>query len=156
MARILITGMSGTGKSSALRGLAARGHVVADTDTDVYSHWTADGGDWIWRLDAVAGLLDRHEDVFVAGCKSNQGALYPRFDRIVLLSAPATVLLSRVAARTDNPYGKSEAERAEILANLAAVEPLLRATATDEIDATLPPTAVVRALERLAGPLTTP
>ncbi|MFB7575754.1 hypothetical protein ACWEP4_45155 [Streptomyces sp. NPDC004227] len=42
----------------------------------------------------------------MAGCKTNQGRFYPLFDHIVLLSAPAEVLLARTAAQTNNPYGK--------------------------------------------------
>jgi len=34
MPRVLITGMSGTGKSSALAELARRGHSVVDTDEE--------------------------------------------------------------------------------------------------------------------------
>jgi NAD(P)-dependent dehydrogenase (short-subunit alcohol dehydrogenase family) len=153
--RILVTGMSGTGKSAALRVLAERGHRVVDTDTDRWSHWVTepDGSpDWIWREDAIAALLagHRHGHLFVAGCKTNQGKFYPQFDHIALLSAPAGILLARIAARPGNPYGKDPAERALILRHLAGVEPRLRATATIEIDATAPLSAVVRQLEGLA------
>lgn len=155
MAKVLITGMSGTGKSTALRGLAARGHRAVDTDTDAWSEWATlpDGSaDWIWREDAVRDLLTAHREghLFVAGCKTNQGRLYPLFDQVVLLSAPAAVILARIAARTDNPYGQRPEERTEILATLASVEPLLRATASAEIDATLPVERVVLRLEELA------
>ncbi|EWM11666.1 AAA family ATPase [Kutzneria sp. 744] len=147
LTKVLVTGMSGTGKSSALRALAARGHRAVDTDSSRWSRW--EDGDWIWREDALSALLRTTGALFVAGCKSNQGRFYPLFDHIVLLSAPADVLLPRLSARTDNPYGKSSADRAEILANLAAVEPLLRATCTLEIDATAPLHDVVRQLEGL-------
>ena len=43
----------------------------------------------------------------VAGCVANQGQFYPLFGKVVLLSAPADVILARVQARTDNPYGKT-------------------------------------------------
>ena len=156
MARVLITGMSGTGKSTALRALAARGHRTVDTDTDAWSRWVRlpDGTrDWVWRAEAIAALLAGHRGghLFVAGCRSNQGEFYDRFEHVVLLSAPAEVLLARVAARTDNPYGKAPHERAAILENLAVVEPLLRATATAELDATAPVAAVVRRIEELAA-----
>ena len=147
--------MSGTGKSTVLRVLASRGHQVVDTDTDEWSHWVslADGSaDGVWREDAMAVLLSRYEGgtLFVAGCKTNQGKFYPLFEHIVLLSAPLEVLLARIARRTANPYGKSSAERAEVLRNLAGVEPLLRARATMEIDATAPISVVARRLEALA------
>jgi hypothetical protein len=46
--------------------------------------------------------------------------------------------------------GKSTEERAEVLRNLAEVEPLLRAGATVGIDAAAPVSDVVRRLEALA------
>ncbi len=156
MAKILITGMSGTGKSTALRHLERRGHTTVDTDTDAWSRWVTlpDGSaDWIWREQAITDLLSGHGEghLFVAGCKTNQGRFYPLFDHVVLLSAPAQVLLARIAARTDNPYGKRDEERDAILEHLAVVEPLLRATATAQIDATAPIEQVVRQLEELAA-----
>jgi dephospho-CoA kinase len=155
MAKVLVTGMSGTGKSTVLRALRQRGHRTVDTDTDEWSRWVTlpDGSaDWIWREDAVGALLAGHRrgPLFVAGCKTNQGRLYPQFDHVVLLSAPAEVILARIAQRAGNPYGKDPAERAEILRNLALVEPRLRATASVEIDATAPVAEVVRRLEELA------
>jgi nicotinamide riboside kinase len=41
--RVLITGMSGAGKSSLVDELAARGHRAVDTDYGDYFH-TVDGG----------------------------------------------------------------------------------------------------------------
>ncbi|ANS70771.1 putative shikimate kinase [Streptomyces lincolnensis] len=149
--------MSGTGKSTALHSLRLRGHSTVDTDTDTWSRWVTqpDGSaDWIWREQAITDLLGSHDDasLFVAGCKTNQGQFYPLFDHIVLLSAPAEVLLARIAARTNNPYGKRPEERDAVLDHLNTVEPLLRATATVEIDATAPIGQVVRQLEALTEP----
>jgi dephospho-CoA kinase len=151
MPKVLVTGMSGTGKSTALRLLGVRGHRVVDTDTSQWSHWVtlADGSaDWIWREGAISALLAGHRDgrLFVAGCKTNQGRFYPQFDHVALLSAPADVLLARIAQRTGNPCD----ERKLILHYLATVEPLLRATATVEIDAAAPISEVVQRLEELA------
>jgi dephospho-CoA kinase len=155
MATILITGMSGTGKSTALAGLARRGYRVVDTDDDTWSEAVTlpDGTpDWVWREDAIRELLDEPRDgtLYIAGCKSNQGVFYPQFDQIVLLSAPADVLLARIDARDNNPYGKRPEERDLILRHLAEVEPILRATATVEIDASAPIATVVEQLEALA------
>src|SRR3954470_17151733 len=102
----------------------------------------------------MASLLaeDGGETLYVSGCVANQGAFYDRFDAVVLLSAPADVILERIAARSTNDYGKSPAERSLVLADLAdladlaAVEPLLRATCTDEVDASPPLDEVVAAL----------
>jgi hypothetical protein len=72
--------------------------------------------------------------LFISGCVANQSMSYPRFDAVVLLSAPIDLLLARVTTRTTNPYGKAWPEREQIMSNTAAVEPLLRAGATAEID----------------------
>jgi len=151
--RVLITGMSGTGKSSALAELRRRGFEAVDTDEPGWSEWSDEDGGYLWDEERIAELLDRDRGVtlFVSGTVSNQGRFYPRFDAVVLLSAPVDVLLARVAARTTNDYGKAEAERAEILANLAEVEPLLRATCTHELDATQPLAEVVAELERIGA-----
>jgi dephospho-CoA kinase len=153
---VLVTGMSGTGKSAALAELARRGHRVVDTDHGAYSEDvpSSDPGGWerLWREDRIEALLDGDDEgvLFISGCVSNQGTFYPRFDAVVLLSAPADVILERVASRETNEFGKSDAERDRILDDLATVEPLLRAGATAEIDTRAPLDEVVDALESVA------
>ena len=125
-----------------------------DTDTDEWSYRVTlpDGlEDWIWREDVLSDLLGSHAggSLFVAGCKTNQGRFYAEFDHVALLSAPVDVLFTRIAARSDNPYGKTSSERALILRHVAEVEPLLRASATIEIDASAPLEEVVSQLEQL-------
>ena len=61
------------------------------------------------------------------------------------------MIVERVAGRETNPFGKAEEERERILEDLAAVEPLLRAGATAEIDTRASLTAVVDELERIAA-----
>ena len=146
-----MTGMSGTGKSSALAELSRLGFVVVDTDSKVWSKWVGD--EWLWREDRMAELLaaDRERPLFVSGCMSNQGKFYDRFDAVVLLSAPAEVILDRIERRTTNDYGKTAAERAFVLDHLASVEPQLRATCTHELDASRPLGEVVDGLVAIAG-----
>jgi dephospho-CoA kinase len=150
---VLVTGMSGTGKSSALAELAHRGHRVVDTD---YGDWIEQGSERLWREDRIDQLLNEHEDgvLFVSGCVANQGKFYSRFDAVELLSAPADVILERVAGRSTNDFGKTDSEREQILGDLAAVEPLLRRGAAAEIDARAPLAEVVDALERIASETT--
>jgi hypothetical protein len=137
--------MSGTGKSTALAELRRRGFEAVDTDDPGWTEWCDDDGGYVWRENRIAELLgrDRAVPLYVSGTVSNQGRFYPRFDAVVLLSAPAHVLLARIERRTTNDYGKSAQERELVLRHLADVEPLLRATCTHEIDAAQPLDAVV-------------
>jgi broad-specificity NMP kinase len=153
--RVLVTGMSGTGKSSVLRELARRGHRVVDSDDPGWTEEVPDPGgrgtERVWQEDRMSALLAGAPApaLFVSGCVPNQGRFYDRFEIVVLLSAGPEVLLERVASRTTNGYGKNPVERAWILEDLAAVEPLLRASATLEIDTDRPLAEVADLLEAL-------
>ena len=150
MKRILLTGMSGTGKSTVIAELAARGYRTVDMDEPGWSEYAPDG-EWIWREDRMRELLaqDTGEPLFVSGCAMNQGQFYPQFDDIVLFSAPAAVLVERLALRTNNPYGKHPDELAATLHNLETVEPLLRRGAGHEIDTSAPLAQVVASVLQL-------
>ena len=88
MKRVLLTGMSGTGKSAVVRALVARGYKAIDTDDG----WCQllPGGRQLWREDAIQALLaaDDADILFVAGCEENQVRFHPQFDAIILLTAP--------------------------------------------------------------------
>ena len=94
------------------------------------------------------------EPLFVSGCSEDQVALYPQFSKIVLLSAPKSVIAQRLACRTDNSYGKRMAELEEVMRNLDEIEPLLRQRATHEIVTTQPIDAVVEAILDISCPTT--
>jgi dephospho-CoA kinase len=147
--RVLITGMSGTGKSSVVRELVARGHRAVDTD-DGWCERLPDGRQR-WREDAIAALLDGEETdvLFVAGCEENQVRFYPRFDQIILLSAPAETMLQRLATRTTNQYGRSPEQLRRVLDDTEQVEPLLRRVADHEVATTIPLGEVVSEILRL-------
>ena len=166
MRRVLLTGMSGTGKSTLISALGARGYKAIDADSDEWSHWVpvdaeadpfaspADADsvwrhqDWVWREDRIQHLLATEDTdlLFVSGTASNQGTFHAQFNHIVLLSAPVSVLMERLSTRTNNRYGKHPDELARVLQHLQTVEPLLRRVASLEVD-TSPP--VDRVVERI-------
>jgi dephospho-CoA kinase len=150
--RVLLTGMSGTGKSSVIDALAARGYKAVDT-ADGWCEPAPDGRQR-WREDAIDELLSTEDaDVlFVAGCEENQVVFHSRFDVIILLSAPAETLMQRLASRTTNHYGKTPRELGRVLDDLRTVEPLLRRAADHEIRTTTPLSDVVAAVLRQAEP----
>jgi shikimate kinase len=155
MKRVLITGMSATGKSTVIGELAARGYTAVDADSNEWSEWVdvesngpegPDAGrDWIWREDRIQRLLsiDDAEILFVSGCASNQGKFHAQFDHIVLLSAPTKVIIRRLATRTNNPYGKQPDEVAQVLRYVQTIEPLLRRGASLEVDTSVPVAQVI-------------
>ena len=98
MKRVLLTGMSGTGKSTLIRELAAHGHKAIDTDNYGWSHWVNtrtgrpasppapgeygwDELDWVWREDRIQILLSIEDGdvLFLAGTAANQGKFYGLF-----------------------------------------------------------------------------
>jgi len=135
--RVLLTGMSGTGKSALVEELRRRGHLAYDADDDGFSAPRADGRSG-WRADKVADLLAREREglLFFAGCSEEQRDL--PFDYRVLLTAPRSVLVERLRTRTSNAYGRDFAELAQVFADLDEVEPLLRRSADLVLDTTVP------------------
>ena len=110
---------------------------------------TADGRQ-LWDEPRIEALLDEPgELLFVSGLEENGVRFLPRFDAIVLLSAPVDVLTERLATRDTNPFGKDPAELARVLADVREVEPLLRRVATHEMDTTRPLAEVVDEVERI-------
>lgn len=142
--------MSGTGKSTALAELARRSFRTVDTDEPGWTIEDADGGRW-WDEEPIGQLLaEDGPTLYVSGTVTNQGRFYDRFDAIVLLSAPADVLLERISARTTNNWGKTPEERALILEHIRKVEPLLRTACTHEIDTSAPLAEVADLLVEIA------
>ncbi len=148
---VLVTGMSGAGKSSVVAELRRRGYAAVDADDDGFSEPRGPDGEWAWRTEQVRRLLDEHSDgtLFFSGCSDEQAQL--PFDRTVLLTAPPAVLEQRLRARTTNPYGKRSGELDRVRDHVNTVEPALRRGADVVIDATEPLAVVVDAVLAAAG-----
>ena len=81
-------------------------------------------------------LLDdeRGEVLVVSGCAPNMSSFLPRFDHVVLLSAPVEVLVERLDSRTGDAYGTRPDQVERVVGLVQTVEPLLRRIAGHEID----------------------
>jgi broad-specificity NMP kinase len=161
--RVLITGVSGTGKSTVTAALAARGYRAVDADDPEFSELVdvpeetltglGSGTDWVWREDRIRDLLSGHDvgTLFVSGSSPNQGKFYAQFDHVVLLVAPPGLIADRLATRTTNDFGKNPEQLARALRIQQEVEPLLRRSADLELDTTAPLDDVVAAILRHVG-----
>jgi dephospho-CoA kinase len=121
--RVLITGLSGVGKSTLVGALIEDGRRAVDLDQPGWSRYD-EAGDWVWDLQRVTALLDRdqgRQPLFVSGTAGNMAAVRDR-------------------------YGRSAGERAKALAYKQTVEPRLRRIATLELDTRAPVDAVLRAV----------
>lgn len=87
--------------------------------------------------------------LFVSGCASNQGRFHKQFDHIVLLSAPAAVMVARLTDRAGNRYGSHPDEIARSLEFKETIEPRLRAVADVEVDTSARLDEVLAAVLRL-------
>lgn len=143
MARVLLTGMSGAGKSTLLAAIARLGYRTIDTD---YDGW--ESADAQWDEPRMSALLAEHPTIAVSGTARNQGRFYDRFEHVVYLHVPLDVLLDRVRTRTNNPYGKTAEQQADISRYVAEVEPLIRRSATLELDGLLPIQALAECVEQ--------
>jgi dephospho-CoA kinase len=163
MKRVLITGLSGTGKSTAIERLRQLGYRTFDTDYDDFAElvsWppgstpaTSESREWVWSEDRMRKLLASEDSdaLFICGTARNQGKFYPLFDHVVLFSAPGEVMAERMATRTNNPYGKRPEEIALHLSLKETLEPHFRRAATVEIDTRAPLDEVIAKLLRAVG-----
>lgn len=90
--------------------------------------------------------------MFLGGCAVDMVKFLPQFDHVVLLSAPAEVIVERLGERTNNPYGKRADELARVLHLLDTVEPRLRTASPHEFDTSASLDDVVATLLRLVQP----
>jgi shikimate kinase len=97
----------------------------------------------------MAALLAGSQSLVVSGTVENQRHFYDRFAAVVLLSAPVDVLIARVGIRTNNPYGNAKTEQSLIRQHVLEVEPLIRRSASLELDGRRPVSELADEVERL-------
>lgn len=135
-ANILIAGVPGSGKSSVGEKLAQQGYPTIDTDdypgptnwvnrkTKIIATPPAQGmtKEWIkqhdynWDETLLKELLSNTDNgqIFY-GSSSNQEALLDLFDTVFLLKVDPVTIIDRLKRRSDNKYGKTQAERDHVL-----------------------------------------
>lgn len=168
MALFYVTGLSGTGKSSALRELRARGYRARGVDEDGYADWInritgnrdafprADpdfdfhawysAHYWVLSVRRIS-ILSRAaarlgQPVFLCGSANGDDVVWQLFDRVIALVADERTIRQRLAARPGG-FGTAPEELADVLFWHAGFETAYRAHGAAIIDATRPLPEVV-------------
>jgi adenylate kinase family enzyme len=132
MSFILVTGISGAGKSTARKELIHRGYEVHGIDEDGIARWVnkltgavtgrvdasarspgfTQGNDWMVDPECVRQLAQSAQDrpVFLCGAVANEIEVWNLFNTVVLLSIDEATMRDRVAQRTTNDFGKNPHE----------------------------------------------
>lgn len=162
---VLVTGTSGTGKSSIAQSLKSLGHVSYDGDYDLgIAFWQNkltglaeemplqppnDWGathNWMWNIDVLKASLEdqKAENVFICGSASNQAEAYSLFDVFIQLRVTNDTLRNRIINRTNNHFGKQPKELAWILAHNMHTDTAMPSEKTIFIDTDQPLQNIVR------------
>jgi broad-specificity NMP kinase len=160
--KILVTGVSGTGKTSVARALAAQG--VMTVDMDLLSHWENketkarvgwDPGStdewnaahtWVVDIEKLKAELLNDEHVVVAGHAANEDEYLPLFDKTFTLVCRPETIVKRIEQRTDNDFGKHPVEQERILEWHKSFDKYMEAKGAIPLDAERPIDEVVAEL----------
>lgn len=135
---ILVTGVTGSGKSTVCKELKRRGHKAYDIERirplfsmvhkktkRVIPGWDNNDlalikqMDWICNKERLEKLIhaDRQGTAFYCGTASNLGEISPLFDKILLLRCSSRVLDERLRTRVTNDFARNPAVRRWVLAS---------------------------------------
>lgn len=153
MVTVLLTGMSGVGKSTVLEHLENNNTLVIDLDY----------GDWIYcdspetnpKLDVnkMIKFMKINEDkhIIFAGTAENQKAVYPNIDFVITMIAPIEVMRERLLHRTNNPFGKREHEWQKIKQDKEMFEPAIIRGSDLVIDTDCPVGETIKKIREFTG-----
>jgi adenylate kinase family enzyme len=168
MSAVLITGISGAGKSTIADVLARRGLTSIDADTDPWLArmvnssgavveeepaapdlaWLAEHS-WSWdpaRLDELIRAA-APATLYVCGGAANEIELADRFTRLFLLDLDEPTMLARLDAPSrDNEWGRIGDTREDLRRRRQGYQDRLRANGAIAIDASQPLDQVVDAI----------
>jgi len=126
--RILLTGVSGTGKTTVCRELEKRGFATLGIDeTEGLSYWVNKetkeklvqkvdfskeflaNYEWICDLEILKNLVDSVDStVVICGNVENIAECIDYCDTVLLLVCSPETFFARIDSRTDNEYGQSD------------------------------------------------
>lgn len=127
MAAYLITGTSGTGKSTICRELQERGYQAFDGDAvkglcgwvdektglparpSSMTKADLENLAWSWDSTVLSDLILATPELFLCGSSNNQLDFHHLFTKVFVLTIDPEAQLQRILARTEHDYGKDPA-----------------------------------------------
>jgi broad-specificity NMP kinase len=153
----LITGVAGTGKTSAAKELRRRGYDAYDTEEGFSYYIDKTTGErcaypanpteeWYQTHERVFdekilnNLLKKHaaDTLFISSITANQKKFYPVFDKIFLLTTDDDLISHRLKTRRGNDFGKNPLDLKRVITRHAAFDEELVDTGAVVIDASRP------------------
>lgn len=138
MSLYLVTGNSGTGKSTLTHIFRERGYAAYDTDDDALARWQHNITGYIhpkssvkahqrtpeflaahsWNVprSVIESLDEPNKPVFVLGAMSNELQVVDLFAGVVALYIDDATMTHRLHTRTNNNWGKQDHELAQSVA----------------------------------------
>lgn len=135
-ASIFITGIAGSGKTSASNELAKRGYKAYNIeeaeglfemrdkrtgksfeDYDNYDFEKVKYHDWVCNKDKLQKLAESNKEgiSYYCGIASNTDEILPLFDRVIVLQANPEAIRKRLIGRKNNNFGKIVGVREMVL-----------------------------------------
>jgi broad-specificity NMP kinase len=131
--KVLITGMSGVGKTTTLAELQKYGYLVIDVDATGICVWKnhktkekveygPDGRDSDWltehgwycdigQLSSFLSYVRENKHVFVSGFVENMTEFSKIFDKVIILELEKDKIIERLNQRTNNHFAKKKEEQ---------------------------------------------
>lgn len=175
MSVVLVSGLSGSGKSAVYRRLIELGFEAVGFDEDGFGEWfdrgtgrpvefpterhdgDTDGLEFRVHRDRLEELASDAADrvVYLCGGAGHEFHFWELLDRVIYLAVDDETLRRRLATRTDNGYGKTLEELNGILGANATFEASYRERDATILDGARPLDDVVRDVLAVGEPLRT-
>ena len=162
--KTLITGVSGSGKTTIASELVSRGYDgrnmdyipglcswvnlatgIADPNfkRESANDWV-DKYDWLWNDEVLTELIKESGDTYFCGSSGNQEKFYSLFDKIFLLEMNEELIKDRVLNNErEHNYGRMPGEIEAILGYYESFQDHVKAAAAVVVDASKPVSHIV-------------
>lgn len=163
---ILITGRSGTGKSTISRELKHQGYNSVDIDRvpglcgwinpengqstaiDYTKPLDRNRAEWRWNVGALKQFLadNGNKDTLLCGSAHNQLENHKLFDKVFVLTLPPAIHKQRIMARTEHSYGQAPGMPEKLIGEQAEFVSQAVKQGAITVDATPQPDAIVKTI----------